>query len=421
MLLKIFLFFCFYLPFQVALNPVSGIDLASARVFVLLIFFLWLAEGMRKKELVLPRGLVSILMASFLFLNLISIIAAKNPEWSARKLVFFLSVFPIYLVASSLINSREKMVRAIKFFLSGGAIVAFLGIAQFALQFIIGLETTYKLWAKVTVPFLGASLSKMVSIYPSWLVNVSGHTTLRATSLFPDPHMFSFYLGLLLPLALGMFFREKRMIYLASFVLLAAADIATFSRGGYAGIITGILAFFAFSWIRMQKRTRIVSLIFVLFFAGMVIMPSSFSSRFFSTFNPKEGSNVGRMEMWEKAWETAKNRPWIGAGIGNYPLEVKASADYREPIYAHNTYLDIASEAGFIAMLSWIFMLVSAIWKFIKLGKRDSIFIYAAGSLIIFSVHSLADTGLYSPVVLTLLLIILSFSSISIKTDEKIV
>ena len=78
-----------------------------------------------------------------------------------------------------------------------------------------------------------------------------------------------------------------------------------------------------------------------------VLLPAGFSS----IFDLKEGSNVGRLEMWKKSAEVALDNPFSGVGIGNYPLEVKASADYREPITAHNTYLDIASETGIISLL----------------------------------------------------------------------
>jgi len=108
----------------------------------------------------------------------------------------------------------------------------------------------------------------------------------------------------------------------------------------------------------------------------------------------------------------------MGVGIGNYPLEIKATADYREPIYAHNTYLDIAAETGLVSLLFWLLVLGTALATFLKKARRSPLFLFCALSIIIFSAHSLVETAIYSPVVLTLFLIILSFSGIK-ETDEK--
>lgn len=419
MLYKLFLLFCLYLPFQVALNPYEGVDLASARVFILLLFFLWLAEGLKRKNLIIPANFQTLALISFLFFNLISIFIAKNTDWSTRKLLFLFSVFPIYFVAGRLIKSQERLVKVVKTLLISGTVVATTGILQFLLQFPFGLGPVYNIWAEyIAPPFLGRSLSATVSEYPSWLVNVSGTTYLRATSVFPDPHMFSFFLGMLLPLALGLFLKNKQPLYFISFAVLTVADILTFSRGGYLGLSIGILALFIFSWKKIAGRYKIAALLLLALLFVALAVPGPVSNRFFSSFNLKEGSNEGRLAMWTKAWEVTKDSWFLGVGIGNYPLEIKASADYREPIYAHNTYLDIAAETGMAAVMFWIILIISSFFNFLRKSKKDILFLYAATSLVIFSVHSLVETGIYSPVVLTLFLIIISFSNVEFKNKK---
>src|SRR5665647_1719153 len=99
MLFKLILGLFAYLPFQVALNPTSGVDLASVRVFILLIFALWIAQGLKNKHLNIKRNLQTFFISAFLFLNIFSILAARNSDWSVRKILFLLSIFPIYFVA----------------------------------------------------------------------------------------------------------------------------------------------------------------------------------------------------------------------------------------------------------------------------------------------------------------------------------
>lgn len=410
-----------YLPFQLALNPAAGVDLASIRVLILILFFAWLSQGLKEKKLVIKNNLQTWLVVSFLFINAFSIIAARNTDWSLRKLMFLFSIFPLYFVASEVISSKKKAVKVIKTLVFGGTVVAVLGIVQFGAQFVLGLETIYDIWAKfVIIPFLGESFGEAVLKNPSWLVNIGGQTYLRATSLFPDPHMFSFYLGLLMPLSLGIYLenKEKRAWNGVFFGAIFLADLLTFSRGGYLGIVAGLLFVGMLFWRKIEKKHKIM--VGVLALAGIMIMlvPSPVSQRLFSSFDLKEGSNQGRLAMWEKAMEVTADKPILGTGIGNYPLEVLPTAGYREPIYAHNTYLDISAETGIFNVFVWIGILGATFASFWKKSKKERIFFFTSVSLVVFATHSITETAIYSPVVLSLFLIILSLSNIELE-DEK--
>ncbi len=420
---KFLLVIILYLPFQLALNPVAGVDLASIRVLILLLFFVWLAQGLKKKNIQIKNNWQTGLIVSFLLLNVLSIIVAKNTDWSIRKLLFLFSIFPLYFVASQLISNREKMFKVVKAAVFSGSVVAAIGIIQFASQFVVGLEKTYVFWAKfIITPFLGSSFGAAVLKNPSWLVNIAGQTYLRATSLFPDPHMFSFYLGLLSPLAFGLVMQNKgkKGLSILSFSLIIVADLLTFSRGGYVGLFGGLVFIGLFAWIGMSQRYKIITAIVFLSGLAILFVPSPVSQRFLSSFDLKEGSNQGRMQMWQKASSVILDKPVLGTGIGNYPLEVVATATYRDPIYAHNTYLDIAVETGILNALIWISLLVSAMFGFWHKAKKERLFLFALISLIIFATHSMVETAIYSPVVLSLFLVILSLNNINLQDEKNI-
>jgi len=195
---KLLLALSLYLPFQIALNPSEGFDVASIRVIIIILFLIWLARGLKKKKINFPLNIPTLLIISFIFLSLFSLFFSTNLDWSGRKILFFLSIFPIYFVAASVLNNREKILKITKYLVLGGSLAAFLGIIQFFSQFVFGLKPIYQFWADyLAVPFLGRTFSQAVLQNPSWLVNISGETYFRATSTFPDPHMFSFFLGLL--------------------------------------------------------------------------------------------------------------------------------------------------------------------------------------------------------------------------------
>ena len=409
-----------YLPFQLALNPASGVDLASVRVLILGVFGLWLAQGLKNKKLAIGRNWTTACVAIFLFLNLLSIFWASNVDFSGRKLLFLFSVFPLYFVVSAFATDFPKIMRITKMLLWGGALVAVMGIGQFFGQFVWGLDRVYDFWAKTVIwPFLGKSFSTAVLQNPSWLVNVSGHTYLRATATFPDPHMFSFFLGMLIPLALSVYLVSRQKIYLLFLALMILADVLTFSRGGYLGLFAGIVMLIIFFWSKIGFKYKIAGAVVLGLLVLSLVVPSPISQRFTSSFNLKEGSNEGRLIIWGQALDVAREHPLLGVGIGNYPLSIKPTADYREPIYAHNTYLDIWTETGIFSLLAWVGMLASAFGGFLKRMPNNIFFMGGALSLVIFSVHSVVETGIYSPVVLTLLLIILGFSQISLGKNNE--
>ncbi|MBU2028459.1 O-antigen ligase family protein [Patescibacteria group bacterium] len=418
---KLLFFLALYLPFQIALNPSEGFDVASIRVIIIGLFLVWLADGLKKKKIIFQKNIQTLLISSFLFLSLFSLFFSANSEWSIRKILFFFSIFPIYFVAAGILNSKEKILKTAKYLVLGGSLAALLGIIQFFSQFVFGLKAVYGFWADyLAVPFLGQTFSQAVLQNPSWLVNISGVTYFRATATFPDPHMFSFFLGLLIPLALALLIANPKKIWPSlALGLLLLADMLTFSRGGYLGLGVVLIAIPIFFWKEVNQRYKKI------IFGGLVglliflAIPNPFSGRFLSIFNLQEGSNLGRIETWKQAIDVITEHPIWGVGLGNYPLEIKPTATYREPIYAHNTYLDIAVDSGIVNALIWMGLLIFSIIKFFQRAKEHPIFWGAGLSLIIFFVHSLVETAIFSPVVLTLFLVILSFVNCPKTLDEK--
>lgn len=419
---KFFLFLCLYLPFQLALNPMEGVDLASGRVLIIILFLFWLADGLKNKKLIIKSSLQTWFIAAFLLFSALSIMVAQNTDWSIRKLLFLLSIFPVYFVASALVDDAEKAKKTARFIVAGGFMAAVIGIGQFLSQFVWGMEKTYTFWANyVIAPFLGKSFSQAVLQNPSWLVNISGNNFLRATSVFPDPHMLSFYLGMAGALCLGLILTAKKSKLLwAVFTIILIADFLTFSRGGYLGIFCAIVALLFIFWRKASQKMKKIFLTLGVFLLIILAVPNPVSQRFFSSFNLKEGSNAGRIEIWQQAIEVIETNIGMGVGIGNYPLEMKPSADYREPIYAHNAYLDIAAETGIFSIVAWLGIILSAGISFIKKSKSETFFIGGFLGLVIFAAHSLVETAIYSSTVLPIFLIIISLSNIipSVATDR---
>lgn len=400
------------LPFSFALPLFPGIDLPVARLGAALLVLWWLAISLIRNKLYICLSAPGFFLTGFLLLATLSSFWADNLSWATRKILFLWTFLPLFFVFVAVLREKksEKIVRGAVW---GGAAAALVGLGQFFLQFLLGVERLFRLWLTDVLPFfLGGNFGEVVAAYPSLLVNVQGTTLMRAAAFFPDPHIFAFYVGMLAPLSLALGLAEtgpKRKLFFAACGVLLAADFLSFSRGGYVGLILGGLWFtllFFKKWPFAPRKALIAFCVFILVALGLFFSPVS--HRFVSSFSSSDSSSTERLRLWQEALHHIAEKPFLGTGLGNYPLLVKPNAALREPIYAHNLLLDIAVEVGLVGLFLFIGFLGTVLWR---LGKkwRCEKNIMALGimtSLVVFLGHAFFETPIFSVHILPLFLFI---------------
>lgn len=408
----------FLLPFQFALSPKEGFDLAVIRLVSPLLVLGWLLCGLLRRRIILPDILTTFFLTGFLVITSLSVFWSENRDFALRKEFFLLSFLPLLIVLSSVFEERKEFLPLLlKSFVYGAFLSACSGIAFFLSQFLFGVEKVFAFLTGSILPFfLGTAFAQSVAEHPSLLVNISGATILRASGVFPDPHMFAFYLGMASPIALAFTLlassQKKKRIWSLVFVTILFADLLSFSRGGYVGLLAGGIFFLFVSgalsyWSQRQK----MGVFFLIPFLVTAIFLSPFGTRFLSSFSHTDGSNVERLRLWEEAVIHIGERPFFGVGLGNYPLLVKPGASYREPIYAHNLFLDIAVEVGVVGLFFFLGMLVlssARLFLWWKIKKDDWLAPSLLTALVIFLAHAFFETPLFSVHVLPALLLLIA-------------
>ncbi len=400
------------LPFQFALNLGDNADLVVTRILIPIIFLLWLMKSLARKKLWIPNIAQMWLIAAFLFLSSLSLYLGRDASAGFRKLLYFLTIFPVFFVVADIQRAQKWRGKAIAAIVVSGALAAVIGLLQFLLPFFIGLGKAVKIWENAAPYFLGNSFGKVVAANSSWLVNIGGKTQMRAFGFFPDPHNFAFFTSLCLFTGLGYLFSRKKTaskIWIGSAsVLMILAIGLSFSRGAYLGLLAGIL-FFALIFLKrsgvLGKALVAAGVIFVLIF---IFNSNIISQRLASSFNLKEGSNAERYKNWVQAAEIIRDHSLGGVGLGNYARMIDPTAADRSSIYAHNLFLDIAAEMGILSSIVFLFLILVSIWRNIEKGSMINLGL--ASGLVAFFVHSIFDTALYSPQVLTILLVIIAYS-----------
>ena len=386
------------LPFSFALNPTSTIDLSIIRILIPTIFLVWLTEGFLNKKVYIDTRLRAWFLIFLLALASFSCIWAPSTAKALRKILFLVSIIPVYWVFYTFFKKTSNFTLFLKILFGAALISAILGIGQFFSQFIFGIDAVINFQAKLTPFFLGNNFSETVLKYNSWLVNVNGATLFRAIGLFPDPHLFGLFLNIVLATSIFLYFKKPRLFYLSGIITILLASLLTFSRAGYLSLLLALI----FTWFKFIGKKNIWNILLVLAFASFILIPNPINQRFYSIFNFQDGSVEERLELWKTGIETTKENPWGGVGIGNLSEVVEPFSDQRIPIYAHNLFLDFSSETGILGGLVVFLILFSPIISGLS-HPGDKNFLIAT-IFIIITTHSMFETPFYSVSLLPLIL-----------------
>lgn len=404
---KSFYFLLLIIPFSFALNPSSGIDLSLIRILIPIVFVLWLFDGLKNKNLQIDKRPRFWLLILFLFLCAVSYFWAVDQSRALRKIIFLLNFFLLYPPAYSIFKSTKSLL-ALKLVFWSSFVAALFGIFQFLLQFAIGLDPTLNFFSKYVSPFfLGENFSQQVLARPSWLVNIGGKTLLRAFGSFPDPHLFALYLNMTVPIGLYLYSKIHKLLYLFTTSIILLASLLAFSRAAYLSLLAmGIFFILISSRKKIFAKFPILSLLAIFAVIALLVIPNPLSKRFSDSFSLEEGSASGRVEMLKKGYETTLDYPLTGVGISNFSRYIEPMSQLRDPIYAHNLFLDFSSEAGIPAAFVLLLITLCPIFYYFK--NKTLLSKSIAAAFVVFLVHSMFETPVYSINVFPLFLILLS-------------
>lgn len=409
--------FFFFLPFQLVFSFGNN-DLPVFRLVAIGLLFWWLTAGLLTKEKILPPLLLASLLFGWLGIILLSVLFAADPWLSIRKLIFLFTIFPLTLVWYTVMKTPAARDQVIRAALWGGSTAALLGFGIFAAQFFLGATTVFHFLVSSVLPITaGERLSHLVATYPSLLVNIGGATWLRLSALFPDPHGAAYFFGILGCLAFGMYLSSRSKKFLLMGFVLVFADFLTFSRGGYLGLVAAGGILILMFWQQKQWPIRwlliLIGMLPPLLFLGLPVL-----ERFLSTFLLADASSVDRLALWRQAFETWLLYPWFGLGIGQYAEWLYPGIGQSIPYYAHNLYLDLAVETGFLGLSFFLFFCGASIVQSWKNIQRNELFFWGvlAGWALYFT-HSVFETAIFSlPVaILCTLLLALPFAAKQVK------
>lgn len=205
-------------------------------------------------------------------------------------------------------------------------------------------------------------------------------------SNFNNANDFAFLLTLSFPFCLGLMLLTRRPLAKAAWALgMGIMGVALLLTASRLGLVTIALGGAICLW-QFGVKGRRLHLVFVGLFLAVgvvaVVGPGHLVRRFTSTFTGQDVSAYEsaqlRKQMLTTSLLTAIKHPLFGVGPGNFPV---VSGAWRE---AHNSYAEIAAEAGFPALILFVMLLRRAfanLREVKRLTKGEAEKMLLAGSL----------------------------------------
>ena len=345
--------------------------------------FMWILHKAHDRRLVIPATPLNLPLMVFVGAGLLSAVGALSLGYALEEIIKWGQIIVVMWLVIDMSDGRWRAVAAM--LLAAGIVQALIGVWQFGLRgdgpdhFLILDERFY-----------------------------------RAYGTFEQPNPYGGFLGLILPLGVGLALgafslwaraawevlgqrREhilhrvvravtnRHLLTLIAFGglagLLLAALLMSWSRGAWLGFGVAAMAILL-AWPR--KASLGAALVIGAVVLGMValrfnLLPDAIASRatgftdFVTTFdvrgvdiNDANYSVLERLAHWQTAREMARYNPLLGVGIGNYEpvYPAYALANWPQPLgHAHNIYLNVLAEMGIMGLSAYIALWAVVLWQ----------------------------------------------------------
>lgn len=188
-------------------------------------------------------------------------------------------------------------------------------------------------------------------------------------NLFDNSNDLALHLVTIIPIAFALGIEKKglirKLVYFPITLLMLAAVIITFSRGGFLGLIA--MSLVLARKLGRRNRTAALATLVLGFIFFIAVAPATYSGRLATIFDSGSditGSSSQRTEVLKRSIWVALRYPIFGVGLGNF--HHKSSQE----LGTHNAYTQVAAETGIAAMICYIIFLVHPLRK-LRMIERE--------------------------------------------------
>jgi len=441
-------FFIQSIPLFLALPLTNSFDNFNAwRIILLALFSHWLvARGILSRLTINLRQHQYIIgLSSLIVLAALSLIGAPDLAAGVKRIIYFANIAMVGIILYDLVRQNKdfghRIIQALRV---PAVIVITVGFLQVISTYLIDIYQFMRLWGEgIQCNQFGEQWCYIaVHLGNTWLAYFGEQLSLRVFSLFPDSHSFPQFVLLTIPALLtygisNIISSPERLdrfktlaktrgklgiLWVPAAFLMA---ILSGTRGIWAASVGVVIIFIVVNYLLIRWRastahknlfrftSSFVIIFFMLFSVAYPIFTSPqfllskgdfglFRNRIRSIIDFGETSNSQRIEIWRKSIDSIKQHPFLGVGIGNFPVVLgediflaKAGSS------AHNVYLQIAAEMGIPALLISIWLLVMFFKQLLRgyINEHDPKYMAFIAASFLFVpwvlIYSLTDVALF--------------------------
>ncbi len=258
----------------------------------------------------------------------------------------------------------------------------------------------------------GATIAALQGLSDYALNAALGNFAWRIFGPFLQPNLFGNYLLVAFFFALAIAFaRPRKMLFLPAFValLLLIAMALTGSKGALLAWLLGVAVFggvalwqIAAHW--QQRRWLVLAGLF----AGALVVLLIFvtlppiRSRFETLFTAQAHSWIFRLFVWKATLQGAVVKPLTGFGAGTFEWAYPQFTVVGFTRHAHNGFLQVAIESGFVGLGLLLAFLVSVVWTIAQSCSeaptmRRWLCLGSLAAVVAFCFHNLMETAWMTP------------------------
>jgi len=318
----------------------------------------------------ITEGIVGLLLIAWLTLLFSGRIrpAAGTPLLAAIALILVCFSLTIFIAPNLNLAAKEmlKWIELAVVFLAGASLIETPGHRRALLIWLLG--------AGASQAVVGLVQSVLRQGPEHFMI---GGLIMRAYGTFEQPNPFGGYLGLTVPLAVslagfGLGPGRARQLVIGVALVTGLALALTLSRGAWTAQIVALALVFGASSVRARQTLAAAGVFGAVLLAALwPLFPAEVTERLSSIIvsaidlgavkdavvTPENWAVLERLSQWYAGWQMFLDNPVRGVGIGNYNAAYDVYRLEQWPValgHAHNHYLTIAAESGFVGFLAYL-------------------------------------------------------------------
>jgi len=326
--------FIFIVPWE---DSISVTSLGSvARIMGLVMSAFWLITILIDGRFRIPHPFHVLVLLLFLW-NFVSVFWSPNVDDTVQRIKTYSQIFILMLIYWEMFQKPEDLAAGLQAYIYGTYVL----IASTIYNYIKG---------NVAVEYEGRYSATGVNAVDLTLILMLG-----------------------LPVALHLFFKAglnnkgilTKLVNLAYIPLSLFAIILTGSRTSLIAVIPFGLYLVGTHQIKSSRKVLIFSILIISLLILIPFIPRSVTARLSTLVASIEAGDLGgRGGLWWQTILVFSNHPFIGLGSGALDSVIGSAA--------HNTFLSIATETGFIGFVLFVAILVIVFFQALKIPNGDS-------------------------------------------------